>query len=102
MTVAKPCSNRSHHSGGRHFAAPKEFLRINVAIDLADAVSLITAGRRHEIAPSTVVLGTSAALIAAAYGAATLATLPDAGTKRQHRPPGSDQRHVASVISTSI
>ena len=63
------------------FAAPRDFLRLNVAIDLADTVSLITAGRRHEIAPSTVFLGTTATLIAAAYGAATLATMPDAGTK---------------------
>jgi hypothetical protein len=57
-------------------AAPREFLRLGVAIDLADTTALIVAGRRHEISRSTVLLGISTTLMAAAYGAAALAILP--------------------------
>jgi hypothetical protein len=66
----------------KFLAAPRAYLGLSVAIDLADTVSLITAGRRREMAESTVRLGTSAALTAAAYGTATLLMLPERGSQR--------------------
>jgi hypothetical protein len=55
------------------FTAPRVFLKLNVLIDLADAIALMAAGRRHEISTTTSILGASTALTAIAYGAAALA-----------------------------
>jgi hypothetical protein len=54
------------------FAAPRAFLKLNILIDLVDAIALIAAGRRHEISTTTSILGTSTALTAVAYGTAGL------------------------------
>lgn len=55
------------------FTAPRAFLKLNVLIDLVDAIALMAAGRRHEISTTTSILGTSTALTAMAYGTAAVA-----------------------------
>jgi hypothetical protein len=54
------------------FTAPRAFLKVNILIDLVDAIALIVAGRRHEVGTTTSILGTSTALTAVAYGTAAL------------------------------
>jgi hypothetical protein len=52
--------------------SPGEFLKVNIAIDLVDAMALTAAGLRREVSTTTAILGTGTALTAASSGAATL------------------------------
>jgi hypothetical protein len=57
--------------------SPRTFIRINVLVDLLDALSFVAAGRRREIGTAATVLGTGVALTAAGLGAAAAVSLPD-------------------------
>jgi hypothetical protein len=56
---------------------PRTFVRVNVLVDLVDAVAFVAAGRRREIGTAATVLGTGLALTAAGLGTAAAVALPD-------------------------
>ncbi len=56
---------------------PRTFVRVNVLVDLADALAFVAAGRRGEIGTAATVLGTGLALTAAGLGTAAAVALPD-------------------------
>lgn len=59
-------------------ASARTFVRINVFVDLVDALAFIAAGRRREISPAATALCTGVALSAVAMGAAAHASMaPD-------------------------